>query len=93
MSRLHTCASFTVGLGAGMALASLFAPRTGSEVRNGIREGLNRGAQALKESKSAAGAALERKMGGFEAAIDAGKRAYRSKTGGDQKGVLVAPST
>jgi hypothetical protein len=77
MTTIRDCASFVSGFGAGVALALLFAPRAGLEVRNEIREQVQRGAQALKDSKSAAEGALERELGGIGAAVDAGKRAYQ----------------
>lgn len=84
MATLRDCASFVSGLSAGMALAMLVTPRSGSAVRNGIREKVQRGTQVLKDGKSAAETVLERELEGIGAAVDAGKRAYRDTTGRGQ---------
>lgn len=91
MTTIRECASFVSGLGAGVALALLFAPRAGCEVRTGVREQVRRGAQALKDGKSAAEGALERELDGIGAAVDAGKRAYHDAVRRGQRS--SAPAT
>lgn len=81
MTSARDCAYFMSGLGAGLAIALLFAPRSGSAVRNEIRHTLQRGGQAIRDGKTVAAAALEREKEGLGAAIDAGKRAYQETTG------------
>ncbi len=92
MATLRDCASFVSGLGAGVALAVLVTPRSGSEVRKGIREKVQRGTQVLKDGKTAAESALERELEGIEAAVDAGKRAYRDTSGRGQRDAVRAPA-
>ena len=84
MTTKRDCACFVSGLSAGMALTFLFTPRSGAKFRNKIREKLNRGAQALREGKSAAKDALGREVEGVEAALDAWKSAYQTTTGRGQ---------
>jgi hypothetical protein len=81
MTTKRDYACFVSGLSAGMAIAFLLTPRAGAEVRNQIKEKVNRGAQALREGKAAAAEVLEREVDGINSAIDAGKKAYQARTG------------
>lgn len=88
MTSTRDCACFLSGLGAGVAVALLIAPRSGSQTRNEIRQKLEKGRQIFRDSKATAMETLEREKEGLEAAIDAGKRAYcetieRSSAGGN----------
>jgi hypothetical protein len=84
MTTKRDCACFVSGLSAGMALMFFFTPRSGAQFRNQIREKVSRGAQALRDGKSAAKGALGREVEGMEAALEAGKRAYQTTTGRGQ---------
>ena len=78
-TRDYSC--FFSGLGAGICLALVFAPKSGAEIRSGIREKVDQSRQKLRETKTAAYEAVERKKDGFASAVDAGKQAYREATG------------
>jgi len=92
MTNIRDYACFVSGLSAGVALAFSFAPRSGAEFRNQIQAKVRRGADALREGKTAAGNALDRRMEGIGAALDAGKRAYQSTTGRVQRESTQQPA-
>jgi gas vesicle protein len=79
---------FFLGLGLGVAVGVLFAPKSGEETREFIRSKTGEGADYVKrrgsELRDAATDALDRGKGSLRkqkdnlsAAIDAGKQAYR----------------
>lgn len=81
---------FLAGLGLGAVIALLFAPRSGEETREYLRERAEEGVDTLKqrarELKERAGEYAEkgkefaeRQRGSVEAALDAGKAAYREE--------------
>jgi gas vesicle protein len=75
------CSSFFAGLGAGIGIALVFAPKSGAQVRCGIQEKLDQGRQKLQQTKTAAYQAVEREKEGISAAVGAGRQAYREATG------------
>ena len=79
---------FFLGLGLGVAVGVLFAPKSGEETRDLIRSKTGEGADYVKrrssELRDAANDALERgkdslrkQKDNLSAALDAGKQAYR----------------
>jgi gas vesicle protein len=79
---------FFLGLGLGVAVGLLFAPKTGAETRDLIRskadegkEYLKRRTEDLKESASdvveKGRSAVNRQRDNLSAAVEAGKQAYR----------------
>jgi gas vesicle protein len=83
-------ASFLLGLGVGIGLGVLFAPRSGEETRNYLRERADEGADYLKrqtediraKADDLAGKGrevLNRQRDNLSDAIAAGKQAYREK--------------
>ena len=79
---------FFLGLGLGVAVGVLFAPKSGEETRDFIRSKANEGADYVKrrgnELRDAAGDALDRSKDtlrrqreNLTAAVEAGKQAYR----------------
>jgi gas vesicle protein len=84
---------FFLGLGIGVAVGILFAPKSGVETRDLIREKADEGKEFLKrrsgELKETANEALERgkqaiarQKDQLAAAVEAGKSAYREKVDG-----------
>jgi gas vesicle protein len=82
---------FFLGLGVGVAVGVLFAPKTGDETRGLIRDKANEGADYVKrrgmDLKDQAAEALERSKQTIQkqkdnlgAAVEAGKQAYREAT-------------
>jgi gas vesicle protein len=80
--------SFLLGGLAGAAIAVLYAPRPGLETRERLREGINRGAQRGRELRDQvvergrglvheATDYVERSRDRLNAAVDAGREAYR----------------
>ena len=78
-----TILAFAVGLGVGAAVALLFAPKAGEELRNDISEGVNDGVNQIRST----GKELKRKVQRLadtaqdqvdrvQDAIDAGENAY-----------------
>jgi gas vesicle protein len=78
-----TILPFAVGLGVGAAVALLFAPKAGEELRNDITEGVNEGVNHIRST----GKELKRKVQRLadtaqdqvdrvQDAIDAGENAY-----------------
>ena len=79
---------FFLGLGLGVAAGMLFAPKSGKETRDFLRDRAEEGADAVKrrgeELKEQAAEALERSKGTIKRhrdnlaqAVDAGRQAYR----------------
>ena len=79
---------FFLGLGVGVALGIVFAPKAGSEVRGLIKDKALEGTDYLKrrtdDLKDSAGDLVDKGRGvvnrqrdQFNAAVDAGKQAYR----------------
>jgi len=79
---------FFLGLGLGVAVGVLFAPKAGSETRDLIRSKANEGADFVKrrssEFRDQASEALDkgkqtlqRQKDNLSAAVEAGKQAYR----------------
>ena len=80
--------SFLLGLGVGVAIGMLFAPKSGQETRQLIREKAGEGGEYLKQrgaeiKETAAGwvdkgkDALGRQKDNLSEAVEAGKQAYR----------------
>jgi len=88
---------FFLGLGIGVAVGILFAPKSGQETRELIRTKAGEGKEYLKrrgeELYESAGdvmekgkAALQRQKEQLAAAVEAGKQAYREAVGGGAEG-------
>jgi gas vesicle protein len=84
---------FAFGLGLGLAIGVLFAPKSGEETREFLRaktdegkEYLRRRSEELREQATDAiergKATVSRQRDHLAAAVDAGKRAYREDLGG-----------
>jgi gas vesicle protein len=82
---------FFLGLGLGVAVGVLFAPKSGEETREFLRSKAEEGAEAAKRSaadlREAAAETLERGKSAVQrhkenlsAAVEAGKQAYREAT-------------
>jgi gas vesicle protein len=87
---------FFLGLGLGVAVGILFAPKSGSETRGLIASKTGEGTDYLKrrsgELRDSAGDLLEKSKGvlnrqrdQLNAAVEAGKQAYRDAVGGQQE--------
>ena len=85
---------FLFGLGMGVAIGVLFAPKSGQETREALRskagegrEYLRRKGEEVKESASdlvnRGREALQGQKENLSAALEAGKQAYRQSVGGD----------
>jgi len=79
---------FFLGLGLGVAVGVLFAPKSGAETREFIRSKAGEGVDYVKtrgdelrdtaaEKLDRSKEALRRQKDSFSAAVDAGKQAYR----------------
>lgn len=88
--RSDALANFLLGLGVGVGLGVLFAPRSGEETRNYLKERADEGADYLKrqtddlksKADDLAGKSrdvLNRQRDNLSDAIAAGKQAYREK--------------
>ncbi len=86
---------FFLGLGLGVAVGVLFAPKAGSETRELLRSKAEEGADLVKrrtvELKETAAEAIDRQKQNIQrhkdnlaAAVEAGKLAYRDSTNGPQ---------
>ena|SRR5579885_1661550 len=84
---------FFLGLGLGVAVGLLFAPKTGAETREMIRSKADESKEYLKrrstELRDQAGdlidkgkTAVNRQRDNLSAAVEAGKQAYRDAVGG-----------
>ncbi len=85
---------FLFGLGVGAAAGILFAPKTGEETREELRQRAEEGREYLKrrsgEIRTQAEEAYDRSRGKIQnqreqlsAALEAGRRAYKETTGQD----------
>lgn len=86
---------FFLGLGLGVALGVLFAPKSGAETRQYLRDKAVEGKDYIKKRtddlKETAGEAVERGKAAihrqkeqFSAAVEAGKQAYREAASNPQ---------
>jgi gas vesicle protein len=91
---------FILGLGAGAVAGILFAPKSGEETREELRQRAGEGREYLKrrgdELRHQAEHAIDRgreavhgQREQLSAALDAGRRAYRDATGHDPSVVTV----
>ena len=75
-----TIATFAVGAGLGAALALLFAPKSGEELRSDIADGVNDGVNQVrstgKDLKRRAQRVVDMAKDQVQEAIDAGDNAY-----------------
>lgn len=89
---------FFLGLGLGVAVGLLFAPKSGSETRDLIRNKAGEGKDYLKKAsgdlKDSAGDLLEKgrnvvgkQKDTLNAAVEAGKQAYRDAVSGVERNV------
>jgi gas vesicle protein len=69
---------FFSGLGAGVAIALLFAPKSGEQTRADIRDTLLDVKEKAMEHKSGLRDSLKQTKEQVSAAMDAGREAYRS---------------
>jgi gas vesicle protein len=87
--------SFLLGLGVGVAIGMLFAPKTGQETREVIKNKAGEGTDYLKQRgaglKQTASDwvdkgkdALGRQKDNLSDAVEAGKQAYRETVGGTE---------
>jgi gas vesicle protein len=87
--------SFLLGLGVGVGIGMLFAPKSGSETRQLIKDKTNEGTDYLKQrsddlKQSASGLvdkskeAIGRQRDTLAEALEAGKQAYRDAMGQSQ---------
>lgn len=92
---------FVAGLGLGAAFGLLYAPRAGEETREllGRKAGESREAMARKSAALRQQAAeymdrgrgvVNRQVDQFQAAVDAGRQAFRETSGGGESGVPPA---
>jgi gas vesicle protein len=74
-------ASFAVGAGIGAAVALLFAPKSGEELREDIVDGVNEGAHQVRRTgmdlKRRAQKVVDMAKDQVQDAIDAGDNAYK----------------
>ena len=59
----------------------LFAPKSGAQLRNEILDKVNEGRRRMDEGKEAIHKTVEREKAGVDAALEAGKQAYKEATG------------
>ena|ERR1039458_3302561 len=82
--------SFLLGLGVGVGIGMLFAPKSGSETRELIKNKAGEGTDFLKQRSTdikqtasewvdKSKEALNRQKGSLADAVEAGKQAYREK--------------
>jgi len=76
---------FCAGLGAGAALAVLFAPKSGEETREQLRASFQEGKRKINDTINDKQSAIREQARGVvdnvNSAINAGREAYRSTTG------------
>lgn len=93
MAEENKFAYFAFGLGVGLAVGVLFAPRSGEETREYIRSRASEGTDYLKKRaedlRESAGEAVERGKSALgrqkehvAAAVEAGRQAYREAVSG-----------
>lgn len=91
---------FLFGLGVGAAAGMLFAPKSGEETREELRQRAEEGREYLKrrsgELREQAGQAIDRgreavqgQRDQLSSALEAGRRAYREATGQDPAGAAA----
>lgn len=89
---------FLLGLGLGVAVGLLFAPRSGTETRGYIKSKADEGAEYVKRrSSELRGSAtdlvdrgkqiISKQRDQFSSAIEAGKQAYREAVSGAERNV------
>jgi gas vesicle protein len=89
---------FFLGLGLGVAVGILFAPKAGHETREVLRSKAEEGKEYLKrrsdDLRSSAGdlidrgrTAIAKQKEQLSSAVEAGKQAYREAVGGENTGV------
>jgi gas vesicle protein len=94
--------AFFLGLGLGVAVGILFAPKSGEETRHMLRSKMDEGGDYLKrrseELKDQASEMVDRgrqavksQRDQFTAAIDAGKQAYRETVSGTGSAAAEPP--
>ena len=87
--------SFLLGLGVGVAIGMLFAPKTGQETREVIKNKAGEGTDYLKQRSAGLKQtasdwvdkgkdALGRQKDNLSDAVEAGKQAYRETVGGTE---------
>ncbi len=92
---------FFLGLGLGVAAGMLFAPKSGEETRDFLRQKADEGtdfikrrSEDLRETASdyvdKGRSAVSRQRDNISAAMDAGKAAYREATGDNVTGVRTS---
>jgi gas vesicle protein len=90
--------SFLMGLGVGVAVGMLFAPKSGQETREIIKDKTGEGTDYLKQRSSdlkqtasewvdKGKEALGRQKGNLSDAVEAGKQAYRETVGANEPSV------
>jgi gas vesicle protein len=97
MAEENKFAYFAFGLGLGLAIGVLFAPKSGEDTRQYIRAKAGEGHEYLKrrteEVRESAGGAIDRGRAAvgrqkehLGAAIEAGRQAYREAVAGGSEG-------
>ena len=71
---------FCAGLGAGAALAVLFAPKSGEETRGQLRASLEEGKRKINEKQASLRDTARQAVDNVASAVNAGREAYRSTT-------------
>jgi gas vesicle protein len=81
----ETASAFAIGLGVGAALGILFAPRSGSDTRDlvveGVKDRLDGGIAAGEALKERAQDSMDQINGQVKKATEVGQRAYREAKG------------
>ena len=94
---------FLLGLGMGVAVGVLFAPKSGQETREMLRSKANEGRDYMRrkgeevkdsttEMISRGREALQTQKENLAAALEAGKQAYRQSVAGDQPRASEGPT-
>src|SRR5712691_7375264 len=71
---------FFLGLGLGVAVGVLFAPKSGAETRELLRSKAQEGTDLAKRRAAEPRDAATETLENLSAAVDAGKKAYRDST-------------